>query len=179
MAMQVYVTPGTLSYSRLTLPGQGDEAPGWFAGDLIFVITEEAHPSFKRSNDDLFTTVSLTLLEALTGFTRVIQHLDRRKLVLRSRPGEVFSHNSVRVFQGQGMPNVSNPMTRGRLFVRFQVQFPAANNLSEHALTSCCVALPQPKLEIENDAPAQMLQECDDMVSYCSSAHSYMDRYFG
>lgn len=62
-------------------------APG--AGDVSFVLQEKKHPRWRRSGLDLYTERTITLLEALTGFRLVIEHLDRRKLVVQSRPGEI------------------------------------------------------------------------------------------
>jgi DnaJ family protein A protein 2 len=163
------------------MPGQGNEAPGFRAGDAVFVVVEQKHPLFKRKNNDLLMTMTLNLSEALTGFTRVIQHLDGRKLVLRSRPGEVITHNSVRIIKGEGMPKVSNFKSKGRLFVRFRVEFPDANTLPESVLTVCNAALPEPQLEADtrNTEAAEKMYPCDDMFGYCGSAYRDEEDYFG
>ena len=40
------------------------------------------HDSFKRKGDDLYTNVTITLLDALNGFEMDIPHLDGHKVNL-------------------------------------------------------------------------------------------------
>ena len=40
------------------------------------------HDSFKRKGDDLYTNVTITLLDALNGFEMDIPHLDGHKVKL-------------------------------------------------------------------------------------------------
>lgn len=63
------------------------------AGDLYLVVNIEDHPRFKRVGADLFYKKKITLLEALTGFTFTIEHLDGEKVKISSIPGEVITHS--------------------------------------------------------------------------------------
>lgn len=65
--------------------------PGMDAGDVVFILQEKAHPEFIRKNADLFIKRQVTLLEALTGAQFEVTHLDGRKLLIKTKPGEVIS----------------------------------------------------------------------------------------
>ena len=59
-------------------------------GDVIAVVQESDHPLFERKGVDLFVKKSITLVDALCGFTFVLDHLDDRKIAIHSAPGEVL-----------------------------------------------------------------------------------------
>jgi DnaJ family protein A protein 2 len=57
--------------------------PGVPAGDVIFMLKTQRHPTFERSDVDLLTKVKITLSEALTGFSRILlTHLDGQRFAL-------------------------------------------------------------------------------------------------
>lgn len=81
-----------------------------------------------RQGNDLRTTVFITLLEALTGFSKTFAHISRQPLTL-SR--SVVTHDGeTEVVKGQGMPTrnvagTSNPSVDfGDLYVTYKVQYP-------------------------------------------------------
>lgn len=61
------------------------------AGDLKFVVRQLPHPKFVRKGSNLMYNASISLLDALVGFTKEIEHLDGHKVTLHSdgvtRPG--------------------------------------------------------------------------------------------
>jgi DnaJ family protein A protein 2 len=54
------------------------------------VLQEKDHPVFKREKSNLILEHELSLVEALTGFQFVINHLDGRILYIRSTPGQII-----------------------------------------------------------------------------------------
>jgi len=80
------------------------------------------HPLFERRGDDLYTNVTIALIDSLTGFTMQIEHLDGHKVVIeRSKvtwPGARIAKKN------EGMPNYENNNARGTLFITFDVNFP-------------------------------------------------------
>jgi DnaJ-class molecular chaperone len=81
-------------------------------------INELPHKFFKRQGNNLCLTVDLKLYQALAGFTKVIEHLDGRKLYLSSTTRTDF--NTVRKIPKEGM--------MGDLFIRFNIVFPEATS---------------------------------------------------
>lgn len=83
---EVRIDKGAPDGHWVTFHGQSG---GLGPGDVSFVLQEKRHPCWRRSGLDLYTERTISLLEALTGFRMVIEHLDGRKLVVQSRPGEI------------------------------------------------------------------------------------------
>lgn len=69
--------------------------------------------------------VSITLSEALLGFSRIlIKHLDGRGIHLRSPPGKIIKHHDSIVLRGEGMPKYKHPDHKGDLYVIFDIEMP-------------------------------------------------------
>ncbi|KAL8542712.1 hypothetical protein ACS0TY_003550 [Phlomoides rotata] len=72
---------------KIVFPGECDEAPDTISGDMVFVLQQKEHPTFKRKSYDLYVEHDLSLREALCGFQFVLTHLDGRQLLIKSDPG--------------------------------------------------------------------------------------------
>jgi len=88
--LEVYVDRGAKDGHKIPFRGKADEKPGYETGDVIFVVQEKEHREFKRKGADLYIDRKISLLEALTGFSISVTHLDGRKLIIKSRPGEII-----------------------------------------------------------------------------------------
>lgn len=92
------------------------------AGEIIVKIQTLPHKTFERSNNDLKTTVRITLRQALLGFEKEITHLDGRLIKLSrtkiTRPGEIEK------IRGEGMPVYEYPTDKGDLIITYQVDLP-------------------------------------------------------
>lgn len=88
--IQVEVDKGVPNHHKITYAGESDEAPGLLPGDLIVVIEEKEHPQFKRKKADLIMKKTLSLREALTGFSFTITHLDGNERLITSEPGAII-----------------------------------------------------------------------------------------
>jgi DnaJ homolog subfamily A member 2 len=94
-------------------------------GDVIFVLRASPHESFERSGNDLLTNISITLSEALLGFSRIlITHLDGRGVKVTSPPGKIISPGESIVLRGEGMPVHKNPDQKGNLYVVIHIDMP-------------------------------------------------------
>lgn len=89
--LEVYIDRGAPDQHKVSFYGKGDEQPGYEAGDVHFTIEEKTHPVFKRNKADLTIHRKITLLEALTGFCTEITHLDGRKIMIKTKPGEIIA----------------------------------------------------------------------------------------
>lgn len=93
------------------------------AGDLKFRIRTAPHDRFRREGNDLHTTVTITLVQALVGFEKTIKHLDEHLVDVSSKG--ITTPKEVRKFKGEGMPlHFSNK--KGDLYVKFEVLFPVS-----------------------------------------------------
>jgi DnaJ family protein A protein 2 len=114
---------------------------------------------FKRKGNDLLATKTVSLNQALCGFTWKIKHLDGRVLVIKSKPGEVIKPEMntkealpfVKMLPDEGMPSKGNPCVRGNLSVMFRVEFPNDNELPSNVVDELRKLLPEPDQPEEYD----------------------------
>merc|ERR1719273_168259 len=124
--LEVQVDKGMEDGQKITFGGEGDQEPGMEPGDIIIVLDEKEHPVFKRSGIDLIMQQNVNITEALCGFKKTVPTLDDRTLVIQTVPGEVIKPNDLKCVYGEGMPTYRNPFEKGKLIVKFAVDFPEA-----------------------------------------------------
>jgi DnaJ family protein A protein 2 len=88
--IEVQVDKGAPNGEKYVFHGEADEVPGAEPGDVIFVVNEKPHKTFKRKGADLLIEKHITLYEALTGYEFVLTHLDGKKVHVSSNEGEVI-----------------------------------------------------------------------------------------
>lgn len=74
--LEVDIEPGMAHGQVITIFEEGEPEADGDAGDLQFVVHVLPHPVFRREHSNLHTHVTLSLLEALTGFSQQLKHLD-------------------------------------------------------------------------------------------------------
>ena len=72
---------------KISYTGEGDQEPGLEPGDIIIVLDEKEHKTFRRRGQDLLMNMEIELAEALCGFQKTIKTLDDRELLITSHPG--------------------------------------------------------------------------------------------
>lgn len=73
---------------NIRFTGEGDQEPGLEPGDIIIVLDEKGHNVFRRNGTDLIMEMELQLVEALCGFHKTVDTLDKRTLVIMNLPGK-------------------------------------------------------------------------------------------
>ena len=66
--LDVHVPKGATDGHKISFSEKADEIPDGEAGD-VFVLQEQPHAEFKRKGDDLYIERSISLTEALCGFS--------------------------------------------------------------------------------------------------------------
>lgn len=99
-----------------------DELIDHTPGNLVFRIKQAPHPTFVRQGDNLHTTVTISLKDALVGFETEIEHIDGHKVAIARK--EVTIPDQVAVIAGEGMP-IKGTSSFGDLHVKFFIAFPA------------------------------------------------------
>lgn len=158
--LDVHVDPGMVDGQKITFSGEGDQEPGYSPGDIIIILDEKEHRSFKRSGNDLILRMQIELVEALCGFQKVIHTLDDRDLMITVIPGEVTKHGDVKYILGEGMPQYKNPFEKGRLIVQFIVNFPSKLPGEVIPTLEACLQ-PRPQETIPENAEECMLVDMD------------------
>lgn len=158
--LEVVISPGMKNGQKISFNGEADEAPGIQPGNIIFVIQEKPHDTFKRKAADLLLEKTISLTESLCGYDFVLTHMDGRRLRLTSKPNKVTKHEALQVIDHEGMPHAGNPYVKGRLFVLFRVKFP--DQLSETELKGLLSILPaRPAAQIDGEEEEYSPQDID------------------
>ncbi|KAG0197287.1 hypothetical protein BGX28_009227 [Mortierella sp. GBA30] len=122
--LTIDVKPGWKAGTKIRFPREGDEYPNGAIQDIVFTLEEKPHPVFTRRGDDLIMNLELTLLEALTGFSKTIKTLDGKTLPVSASASRVTQPGQEERFPGEGMPISKKPGQKGDLIVKFDVKLP-------------------------------------------------------
>merc|ERR1711865_1259639 len=100
----------------------GHQTPGRLPGRVKLKLSVVDHEQYLMANDNLYTVLTITLQEAIYGFTKTWTHLDGRSTISISRksaqPGDVLKVSKKGMFN----PKASTPY--GDLFIRLHVELP-------------------------------------------------------
>lgn len=103
-----------------------EQKPGEIPGDVIITLKTKPHPTFKREGNNLRTTQTISLKDALIGFTSSVKHMDGREVEFTrtstTEPG--FVHK----IKGEGMPLHDDPSENGDLYVVLKIKMPRKIN---------------------------------------------------
>lgn len=129
--LNVNIPPGTETGKKIRLRGQG--RPGMAsgsAGDLIITITVAPHPQFTRKGADMYSTISINMVQAALGSKASVNTYDKGAVNLKipagTQNGKLFKLRSMGV-------NVNG--VQGDHFVEVKVVVPEQlNNASRKAL---------------------------------------------
>jgi len=123
--LEVHIRKGIQHSEKIVFHNEGDiETPGSVAGDVIVTLNIQPHPIFTKRNNDLIITKTISLLQALTGFHLSITHLDQRIVNIASKPGEIYTPETIKVIRNEGLPYSMDHTRKGDLYIRFKIQFP-------------------------------------------------------
>lgn len=127
--LEVEVEQGMKDGQEQRFVAEGEPHIDGDPGDLRVRIRTLPHSVFERRDDDLYTNVTIPLVDALVGFEMEIKHLDGHMVTIKrdkvTWPGARMRKS------GEGMPNYENNNLRGTLFITFDVDFPKGELTSE------------------------------------------------
>lgn len=130
--LEIRIHPGWKSGTKIRFPQSGNEQPNGKTQDLVFVVEEKPHETFKRDGNELACSIKLSLVESLTGppagvtkFTKTLNLLDGRKLQV-SVPFGIVKPGQETTIPGEGMPirKEGSVRNKGDLVVKWEVVFP-------------------------------------------------------
>jgi len=148
-ALEIFVDKGMTNKQKIVFTGEGDQEPDIVPGDVIILLQELEHPKFKRNGPDLMVEQDITLFEALCGFQFVLNHLDSRKLLIKSNSGEIIKPGDVKEIPNEGMPLWKHPFDKGLLIIKFNVKFPESIPPQAAQILSSALPLPEPLPPLE------------------------------
>lgn len=171
--LDVNVEKGMQHGQKIVFQGQADEAPDTVTGDIVFVLQLKEHPKFKRKHDDLYVEHTLSLTESLCGFQFALTHLDGRLLLIKSNPGEVIKPGQSKAINDEGMPHYQRPFMKGRLYIKFNVEFPDSGVLSPNHCKQLDAILPARPITRITDME---LDECEETTLHDVNIEDEMRR---
>lgn len=118
----VQIEKGMKDGQEIIFARESEQSPDYMPGDVIFVLKQSPHSTFKRDGNDLHTDLTISLKEAITGFSKRIRHMDGHFVDVSSN--EIIQPFQVKKIAGQGMPIQGIPSSFGELHVRFVVELP-------------------------------------------------------
>ncbi|KAG6011767.1 hypothetical protein E4U43_008131 [Claviceps pusilla] len=151
-ALEIYIPRGSMQGQRIVLEGEADQYPDQIPGNIIFTLVEEQHDTFSRLGNDLSAELTITLAEALTGFSRVVlKHLDGRGIHIQRPRGKILRPGDCIKVSGEGMP-MARGEAKGDLYLLVSVKFPDNDWLHDDAAYEALQKmLPPPPAPIEAD----------------------------
>jgi DnaJ-class molecular chaperone len=121
--LDVFVQPGSRPGEVLMFPNECSDDPAYVEPGDVHIVFQEADESgpWRRSGDDLYCDMSVTLLESLVGCEgRVQGHPGFPEGLAVTVPAGTL-HGEVLTVAGRGMPKKSTNKQFGTLFVRVVV----------------------------------------------------------
>jgi len=113
---------------------------------------------FIRKGADLVYNADITLLEALTGFELVIEHLDKRTIHVKNKPGTIIKPGVLKTVQECGMPFFDRPFKCGNLYINFNIVFPEKlDNIQKESLAKLFPQLVQQQIKEKYDETYTMV----------------------
>eukprot|EP01012_Entosiphon_sulcatum_P064822 TRINITY_DN9367_c0_g1_i1.p1 TRINITY_DN9367_c0_g1~~TRINITY_DN9367_c0_g1_i1.p1 ORF type:complete len:390 (+),score=52.45 TRINITY_DN9367_c0_g1_i1:41-1210(+) len=120
--LEVTIEPGSPDGYDVVFEMEGDESTDTLPGDVVVSLQSRPHPIFRRDKNDLHTSIEISLVEAVAGFTRQMTHMDGHEFTIANEG--VTQAGSTLVVRGEGMPRMHVPSEHGDLFVLVTVRFP-------------------------------------------------------
>ncbi|KAK3322226.1 hypothetical protein B0H66DRAFT_553759 [Apodospora peruviana] len=176
-ALELYIPRGSMQGERIVLEGEADQLPDQTPGDLIFHLQEEPHDIFTRIGHDLSAELTVTLAEALSGFSRVVvKHLDGRGIHIDHPRGKILRPGEALKVPSEGMPIKRSEMT-GDLYLVVKIDFPEDGWLKDDASYEALQKLlPPPAPPIVTDEVDEVTYESDADIEHMG-AHQGDPRY--
>lgn len=88
--IEVTIEKGMANGDHIVIEKEAEQVPDMARGDLIFIIKQQSHPTFKRVGDNLFIDMKINMKEALLGFSKMVKHLDGHYVTVKAVEGEVI-----------------------------------------------------------------------------------------
>lgn len=122
----IYLTipPGADHGEIVILRDCGNTVNDNLKGDIKFIMSVKNDTPFIRQGMDLYLKKSISLKEALTGFSFEIAHVNGKLLSLNNKTHNTVIHpHFKKVIPNLGMVRDAN---KGNLIIEFEVEFPAS-----------------------------------------------------
>ena len=171
--VEVFIDPGMDDGHKIRVKGKADEHPGAEAGDLVVIIRTKRDPNYTRDGCHLTLNKKIGLSEALMGYKALVNHPGGHKILLDTKQRIVRPGQMLAILE-EGMPVHKSPMSRGNLFVKFEVIFPASLSDKERAELAAVLPAPRPVPEFDETEvhTVEMIEYREEMKQQARRATS-------
>lgn len=121
--LEIKVRPGWKDGTRITFEQEGNIMQNSVPADIVFVIREKSHDTYKREGDDLVHIVTVSLKRSLLGTKISVPSLDPTRQ-LDISIDTIIHPGYTKVLRNEGMRSQKDLVTRGNVIIRFIIQFP-------------------------------------------------------
>lgn len=126
----IFLDSGVSDGDQIPIENAGAQSLQTKPGDVILLVSILPHPLFERKNNNLYTTVYITVLEALTHFSKTFNHINKKPFTLSK--SNVTHDGEVVTLPGLGMPIKTSQSSNqgikqqayGDLVVTYRVKYP-------------------------------------------------------
>ncbi|NBD74388.1 molecular chaperone DnaJ [Patescibacteria group bacterium] len=118
--IKLAIPPGINNGEMIRLSGAGEAIAGGVPGDLYLKVHVKPHPTLTREGNNLHTTLTVKLTDALLGSTYTVETLDG-PLEVKVPAGIAFGE-TLRV-RGKGVP-IEGGSSRGDLMIKIAITLP-------------------------------------------------------
>ena len=120
----VDIPKGIRNKSTLCFEGQANGKRDCISGDVLISINIDQSEHLHLQGNNLIMSKKITLAEALSGFSFVLEQLDGRELYISNRD-RVITPNQLIKIKNEGIP-ISNTPHYGDLIIKFDIVFPTS-----------------------------------------------------
>jgi len=120
--LEIEIEKGMEHGHEIAYFGEGEPMVDGEPGDLRVSLRLQPHTVFERRGADLYTNLTVSLEDAMTGFSTEVNHLDGH-LVQIERTAVTWHGFKMRV-KNEGMPMLNDNTKFGSMIVTVQVAFP-------------------------------------------------------
>lgn len=125
---EFHIKRGAPNSGSVVVKEMGNVSPKMKPGNAVlnYSMTEK-NVKFERDGNNLYTKISINLVDSLCGFenSKLIQTLDDRWLNLKVPMGKVIKPNDCILIKNEGMPVLDSLLNAfGDLYVGIEIEFP-------------------------------------------------------
>ncbi len=130
----IKIPPGVNDGTTIRLSNLGDDTvPNIPRGDIFLTIHLEPHQEYQRNGNDLIKEIEINCIDAMLGKNIQVNTLNGSILEINVKPGT--QPGQVLSVGGYGMPDINNPLVKGKLLLQVKIFVPTfLDNRNRHLL---------------------------------------------
>ncbi len=108
-----------------TIPNLGNEEFMGKTGDLLITFYRNHKIPMKRIQNDLYIDKTISVIDALCGFTYEVIHFNKKKITITIKPSQIQLETYTQCIHKMGMP-IDDTGLYGNLYINYTISFPSS-----------------------------------------------------